>query len=62
MVIDGEVQRSKEGVVHLMAALVHDASETLAQLQEEGAAPAPDPAMARHPRQVRVLPRSRDFH
>ncbi|GHC82499.1 error-prone DNA polymerase [Novosphingobium pokkalii] len=62
MVIDGEVQRSKEGVVHLMAALVHDASETLALLQEDGAVPEPDPAMARHPRQVRVLPRSRDFH
>jgi len=62
MVIEGEVQRSKEGVVHLMAARVHDASEMLAQLQEDGAPPVPDPGMARHPRQVRVLPRSRDFH
>lgn len=62
MMIEGEVQRSKEGVVHLMAARVHDASEALAQLQEDGAVPGPDPAMARHPRQVRVLPRSRDFH
>ncbi|MET3470844.1 error-prone DNA polymerase [Novosphingobium sp. 1529] len=62
MVIDGEVQRSKEGVVHLMVSCVHDASAALAQLQENGGVPAPDPAMARHPRQVRVLPRSRDFH
>lgn len=78
MVIEGEVQRSKEGVVHLMARRVIDASAALALLAD--APPlVPDPARAdevkrpggsrpaapsarRHPREVRILPRSRDFH
>lgn len=74
MVVDGEIQRSKESVVHLMVARVHDATHLLGELaQGEHCAPelargdaikhpAPSPNPGRHPRNVRVLPRSRDFH
>jgi len=63
--IHAEVQRSKEGVVHLMAARLIDRSELLSRL--DAALPAdlkdaPPPDARRHPRNVRVLPRSRDFH
>ncbi|NML11132.1 error-prone DNA polymerase [Sphingobium sp. AR-3-1] len=72
MLIEGEVQRSKENVVHLMVDRVTDASRALDWLQEQPmmrgdevthpvqARAAPSPR--RHPRDVRILPRSRDFH
>ena len=74
MVVDGEIQRSKEGVVHLMVARVHDATHLLGELaagelcepeMARGDAikhPQPSPNPGRHPRNVRILPRSRDFH
>ncbi len=65
--IAGEVQRSKEGVVHLMAKRVTDRSALLARL--DGTLPAglkderpPAAPRSSHPRNVRILPRSRDFH
>ncbi|KQN00759.1 DNA polymerase [Sphingobium sp. Leaf26] len=63
MLIDGEVQRSKENVVHLMVDRVTDASETMNWLNDgqEGGKPE-RPSPRRHPRDVRILPRSRDFH
>jgi error-prone DNA polymerase len=72
MLVEGEVQRSKEGVVHLMASRVHDRTAELDRLAE-GGQPDMDPAPAdeirrppfprgRHPRDVRILPKSRDFH
>jgi error-prone DNA polymerase len=62
MEVEGEVQRSKEGVMHLIARRVFDRSALLGNLTE-GATPA-DEAYPRHghPRNVRVLPKSRDFH
>jgi error-prone DNA polymerase len=82
MRIEGEVQRSKEGVVHLMASRIIDCTDRLDHLSEshradpqpsrgdEVAHPqqprAPNPRApsrsAGHPRNVRILPRSRDFH
>ncbi len=72
MVVEGEVQRSKEGVVHLMAATVTDRTHELQRLSEEHDANVPTPRndeFARpvyprhgHPRDVRILPKSRDFH
>jgi error-prone DNA polymerase len=77
MRIEGEIQRSKEGVVHLMATRIIDCTDRLDQLSESHHA---DPPLARadevarpqtaraparsagHPRNVRILPRSRDFH
>ena len=72
MVIEGEIQRSKEGVVHLMATTITDRTDELKRLSEEHDANVPIPhndEFARpvyprhgHPRDVRVLPKSRDFH
>ncbi len=77
MLIEGEIQRSKEGVVHLMADTIIDRSAMLALLSasdemtppiaraDEVSRPKsvrpPDPRH-HHPRNVRILPRSRDFH
>jgi error-prone DNA polymerase len=95
MLVEGHVQKSKEGVAHLMAKRVVDRSAELDRLWDahrsglaptrsllspgdEAAEPYPqadsaDPAIPqllnhappprhRHPRDVRVLPKSRDFH
>ena len=61
MIAEGVVQKSPEGVVHLMTDGVEDASHLLGRL-EEGQAEAHPPERARHPRNVRLLPKSRDFH
>jgi len=67
------VQRSKEAVVHLMARRVLDRTGLLARL-EAPSAPVPGDAPGepqasprlrtggRHPRDIRLLPGSRDFH
>ncbi|WP_374595943.1 error-prone DNA polymerase [Sphingosinicella sp.] len=60
MVIEGEVQKSREGVVHLMASKVIDRSDELARLSEAAAMPVR--RSRGHPRNVRILPGSRDFH
>jgi len=77
MLVEGEVQRSPEGVVHLMVSRVHDRTGDLSRLSEthdhrpllsradEFLYPQhPRYAEARgsHPRDVRILPKSRDFH
>lgn len=71
MLVEAEVQRSDEGVVHLMVRQVTDRTAMLADLSEGGGgAPGPlpgdealhPPPSRTHPRDVRVLPRSRDFH
>jgi error-prone DNA polymerase len=59
LLAEGRVQKA-EGVVHLMAENLVDRSADLRVLSGEGMAPAsPGP---RHPRNVRILPPSRDFH
>jgi error-prone DNA polymerase len=60
LVAEGRVQKSPEGVVHLMADRLIDRSQDL-QLLSEDALP-PVAVTHRHPRNVRVLPPSRDFH
>jgi error-prone DNA polymerase len=70
MVVEGRVQKSPENVVHLMAERVIDRSAELNRLSEmpdpsKPASKAPEPHMRRlhgHPRNVRILPKSRDFH
>ena len=61
MLVEGEVQRSKEGVVHLMASRVHDRTDALNHLSDRQAAPSRSGGHS-HPRNVRILPKSRDFH
>ncbi len=73
MQVEGVLQRSPEGVVHLMANRVIDRTDLLATLterREDGALTPPlargdevaRPVPSRHPRDARVLPKSRDFH
>lgn len=65
MLIRGVIQRSKEGVTHLMAKTIIDQTELLGRLSsmaEHAPEHAPAPELRKHPRQVRILPRSRDFH
>lgn len=68
MKVRGEVQKSKEGVIHIIASHVEDCTDSLDRI----ATAKPD-TKARdtktaistnrgHPRNVRILPGSRDFH
>ncbi|HWY60756.1 MAG TPA: error-prone DNA polymerase [Rhizomicrobium sp.] len=60
LLVEGKVQVSPEKVVHLMATRLVDRSADLRVLSGETLAPVtPSP---RHPRNVRILPPSRDFH
>ncbi|WP_293701092.1 MULTISPECIES: error-prone DNA polymerase [unclassified Sphingopyxis] len=77
MLAEGEVQRSKEGVIHLMATRIVDRTAMLDSLGD-GREVRPElcradevahPQLPRgyaakhgHPRDVRILPKSRDFH
>jgi error-prone DNA polymerase len=60
LLVSGVVQKSPEGVIHLMGETLIDRSNDLRLLSGE-ALPAVTP-VHRHPRNVRVLPPSRDFH
>ncbi|MBM3609452.1 MAG: error-prone DNA polymerase, partial [Alphaproteobacteria bacterium] len=63
MQVEGRVQRSPEGVVHLMARHVIDRTAALDVLRErELQSETPAPFRMRHPRNARILPKSRDFH
>jgi error-prone DNA polymerase len=60
LLAEGLVQKSPEGVMHLMATRLIDRSQDLNMLSDDALPPvAPT---HRHPRNVRVLPPSRDFH
>ncbi|GGF88528.1 error-prone DNA polymerase 1 [Azorhizobium oxalatiphilum] len=61
MQVSGKVQRSREGVVHLMAEHVEDRTALLdSHFSDGGDAGAVQ--RPTHPRDVRILPKSRDFH
>jgi error-prone DNA polymerase len=71
MLVEGRVQKSVEGVTHLMAQRIIDRSADLLSLSDTHRAEVPmsideltNPPRQRpsHPRDVRVLPKSRDFH
>jgi error-prone DNA polymerase len=60
LLAEGRLQKSAEGVLHLMVEKLVDRSADLQRLQEDEL-PLPTPTH-RHPRNVRILPPSRDFH
>lgn len=77
MEVHGEVQKSPEGVIHIMTHRVIDRTAEMSKLLEIDetkpqlscadvfAHPQPDRHAGtgrRHPRDVRILPKSRDFH
>ncbi len=72
MLIEGEIQKSKDGVVHLMAHHIIDRTAMLDQLSDRDVM---DPPKSRsdeidhpqrpthsHPRNARIVPKSRDFY
>ena len=73
LLVEGVVQRSPENIVHLMATHVEDRTQTLGHLsrakgrQPPGSRGLEDlhpgyPRNHGHPRSIRILPKSRDFH
>ena len=64
MLVDGVVERGKEGVTHIMARHITDRGAALATLTNpDSPTRSPTtPVRAGHPRNVRIIPRSRDFH
>ncbi|MBV9991115.1 MAG: error-prone DNA polymerase [Alphaproteobacteria bacterium] len=71
LLVEGKVQKSPEGVVHLVAERIVDRTAELERLSEDsedqtrGDAPSfrsQGAARHHHPRNVRVVPKSRDFH
>jgi error-prone DNA polymerase len=66
LLVEGKVQRSVDNVVHLVAERICDRTEELDRLSEDQHdAPSfrsQGAARHHHPRNVRVVPKSRDFH
>ena len=73
LLIEGLIQKSPENVVHLMAERVIDRTAELSHLSDthrteplvgraDEAAHPQYPRQSGHPRNVRILPKSRDFH
>jgi error-prone DNA polymerase len=65
LLVEGKIQRSPEGVVHLVAERIFDRTAELDRIAEsdtEKPPPSSQEGLHRHPRNVRILPRSRDFH
>ena len=77
MEVEGEIQKSPEGVIHLMASRVIDRTDMLqclsedhqplidgpdAELMDQVHSPRDHFIGGQHPRNVRILPKSRDFH
>ncbi|MGH9592086.1 MAG: OB-fold nucleic acid binding domain-containing protein, partial [Bryobacteraceae bacterium] len=70
LLVEGKVQKS-DNVVHLVAERIFDRSAELDRLSEDTLKPFPGrlediayqrPDSRSHPRNVRILPKSRDFH
>ncbi len=62
-VIEGELQKSKEGVIHIIASAVYDRSDLLDGLAlSHRVGEAAPQRLHGHPRNARVVPKSRDFH
>ncbi len=75
LLVEGKIQKSPEGVVHLMGEKLFDRTDELDHLSEDKVRPQlsrgdgpthgerqDDRPRHNHPRNVRVLPKSRDFH
>jgi len=74
MLVEGKIQRSPEDVIHLVAERIFDRTADLDLLSDAEATEIPghfddivhprsDPrGVHRHPREMKILPKSRDFH
>jgi error-prone DNA polymerase len=73
ILIEGKIQKSPEGVVHLVASRIYDRTSELIRLSDRPPPTFPlsradevlrpqHPRTSNHPRNVRIIPKSRDFH
>ncbi len=73
VLVEGRIQKSPEGIIHLVADRLVDRTGDLAQLSEDRKPNLPlsradefahpqNPRGPAHPRNVRIIPKSRDFH
>jgi error-prone DNA polymerase len=61
--VTGRLQRSPEGIIHVIADRLDDRSAMMARIAEAPATARTLPIRSPgHPRQERIFPRSRDFH
>ena len=62
MLVEGKIQRSPENVIHLVAERISDRTADL-DLLSDAEMPNSEPArdLHRHPRAMKILPKSRDF-
>ncbi len=61
MLVKGRVQ-SSNGIIHVVATTIEDKTHWLAELTEDGVTTRKQNSSTRHPRNIRVIPNSRDFH
>jgi error-prone DNA polymerase len=66
LLVGGRVQKSAEGIGHLVAERLDDWSDELRRLTDDPFSPplarADEVDGSRHPREIRVVPKARDFH
>jgi error-prone DNA polymerase len=63
LLVTGRLQRSPEGIIHVIAERLDDRSTMMARVPETSATVGRLPMRSPgHPRQERIFPRSRDFH
>lgn len=62
MFVEGKLQRGEGDVVHLVAERIYDRSHELRRLTEDDVQSPAAQMSHSHPRNVRTVPRSRDFH
>jgi error-prone DNA polymerase len=60
--VTGRLQRSPEGIIHVIADRLDDRSSMMARIAEAPAGGKPSLRSPGHPRQEHIIPRSRDFH
>jgi error-prone DNA polymerase len=61
--VTGRMQRSPEGIIHVIAERLDDRSSLMGRITEQPSSRRPSkPRIPGHPRQERIFPRSRDFH
>jgi error-prone DNA polymerase len=61
MLIRGRVQKA-DNIIHVVANRIEDKTMWLSELMEDGLTTKGQQSSTRHPRNVRVMPKSRDFH
>ena len=62
MLVRGRLQRSPEGIIHVIAERLEDRSAMMSRVNGERRQSETPLRIPTHPRQERIIPRSRDFH